>query len=104
MLETEAFHGVFEAVYGRDRWSNGSGPGSLPSSTIEYRTFVERFMHENRISTVPCAGARGAVVLVHHPSNVRQMWRDAVFLLVREHWTAYRILMAPKASDRCLAT
>lgn len=47
---------AFEAVYNEDRWSNGSGPGSLPSSTIEYRSFLERFIQENEVRTVTDLG------------------------------------------------
>lgn len=47
---------AFEAVYNEDRWSHGSGPGSLPSSTIEYRSFLERFIQENGVKTVTDLG------------------------------------------------
>ena len=32
---------AFETIYRNDSWGNGSGPGSMPPSTIEYRAFLE---------------------------------------------------------------
>ncbi len=48
--------GTFEEIYREDRWTNGSGPGSSPSSTIEYRAFVERFIKENDVRSVTDLG------------------------------------------------
>lgn len=56
MQELKEIRKQFEAIYSEDTWSNGSGPGSLPSSTIEYRAYVERFIHENSITTVTDLG------------------------------------------------
>ena len=47
---------AFETIYRNDSWTHGSGPGSVPSSTIEYRAFVERFMVENNVRTVTDLG------------------------------------------------
>ena len=47
---------AFADIYRLDRWSNGSGPGSAPSSTIEYRAFVARFMAENAVTSVTDLG------------------------------------------------
>ena len=47
---------AFADIYRHDRWSNGSGPGSAPSSTIEYRAFIERFMVENGVRSVTDLG------------------------------------------------
>ena len=47
---------AFEEIYRQDRWTNGSGPGSAPSSTIEYRAFVERFINENNVRSVTDLG------------------------------------------------
>jgi SAM-dependent methyltransferase len=47
---------AFEAVYSKNLWNHGSGPGSLPSSTIDYRAFIERFILENDIRTVTDLG------------------------------------------------
>jgi hypothetical protein len=47
---------VFETIYREDRWTNGSGPGSLPRHTIEYRSFLAKFLVENNISTVTDLG------------------------------------------------
>ena len=47
---------IFESIYVGDRWTNGSGPGSLPKHTIEYRSFLSKFMLENDIKTVTDLG------------------------------------------------
>jgi SAM-dependent methyltransferase len=47
---------AFEDIYREDRWTHGSGPGSVASSTIEYRAFVERFIKENDVKSVTDLG------------------------------------------------
>lgn len=47
---------AFETIYRNDSWGNGSGPGSMPSSTIEYRAFLERFIRENAVRMVTDLG------------------------------------------------
>lgn len=46
----------FEEIYNQDVWTNGSGPGSLPKHTIEYRAFLSKFISENEIRTVSDLG------------------------------------------------
>jgi hypothetical protein len=43
---------TFSEIYGRGRWSNGSGSGSAPATTIGYRRFLESFMASYSIKTV----------------------------------------------------
>src|SRR5271165_5564077 len=38
---TNAASKVFQAIYREGAWGRGSGPGSKPSNTIEYRAFIE---------------------------------------------------------------
>lgn len=52
MSDISPLRQAFEAIYQADAWSHGSGPGSRPLNTIEYRAFVERFIDANAISTV----------------------------------------------------
>lgn len=56
MKDFEQLSHAFEAIYREDRWSNGSGPGSRPDNTMEYRSFLERFIKENKIKTVTDLG------------------------------------------------
>ncbi len=56
MIDINALREAFESIYREDRWTNGSGPGSRPSSTIEYRAYVERFMKENHVASVTDLG------------------------------------------------
>ena len=51
-----AVRDAFEQIYDKDTWIGGSGPGSLPSSTGQYRQFVETFVYENDIKTVTDLG------------------------------------------------
>ncbi|MBV9784670.1 MAG: class I SAM-dependent methyltransferase [Acidisphaera sp.] len=43
---------IFSAIYEQDHWSNGSGPGSRPYFTIEYRGFLEKFVGMNTITSI----------------------------------------------------
>ena len=52
MNEIAAVSDVFEAIYRSDQWTNGSGPGSHPEATIEYRAFLSRFIEANDVTTV----------------------------------------------------
>jgi SAM-dependent methyltransferase len=56
MDNTAAMLAAFEAIHRDDRWTNGSGPGSHPDSTIEYRAFVARFMEANAVGSVTDLG------------------------------------------------
>ena len=49
-------HRAFEAIYKNDAWGLGSGPGSRPSNTIEYRAFVEHFIEANGVRSVTDLG------------------------------------------------
>lgn len=56
MLDFDSLQKKFENVYREDLWTNGSGPGSLPKHTIEYRAFLSKFLSENEIKTVTDLG------------------------------------------------
>lgn len=43
---------AFEAIYDTESWGNGSGPGSYPGWTIEYRAFLERFFRMNEVGSI----------------------------------------------------
>lgn len=43
---------AFDAIYDRESWGNGSGPGSYPGWTIEYRAFLERFFRMNEVGSI----------------------------------------------------
>jgi len=47
---------AFEAIYSENVWGQGSGPGSHPANTIEYRAFLERFMEANGVRSVTDLG------------------------------------------------
>jgi SAM-dependent methyltransferase len=47
---------AFQTIYQEQQWGRGSGPGSSPANTIEYRAFVERFIEANRIRSVTDLG------------------------------------------------
>ena len=56
MDRVAAMRAAFEAIYRDDRWGNGSGPGSHPDSTIEYRAFLARFIEANAVQSVTDLG------------------------------------------------
>lgn len=43
---------IFTEIYAKSQWGAGSGNGSHPASTFEYRNFLERFIHMNNVSSV----------------------------------------------------
>jgi SAM-dependent methyltransferase len=43
---------VFESIYNKNHWVTGSGPGSDPARTVEYRAFLERFIEANSIRSI----------------------------------------------------
>lgn len=47
---------IFENIYKTNEWSHGSGTGSLPENTEEYREFLQNFLRKNNIKTVLDAG------------------------------------------------
>ena len=47
---------AFVRVYQGSEWGKGSGPGSSPSNTIEYRAFVSRFIEANNVCSVTDLG------------------------------------------------
>jgi SAM-dependent methyltransferase len=55
-MEFASLQETFGEIYRDDRWSHGSGPGSLPKHTIEYRAFLSKFIAENEIRTVTDLG------------------------------------------------
>ena len=47
---------VFSDIYSQGTWGNGSGPGSAPRNTIEYRSFLENFIRANQVATITDLG------------------------------------------------
>ena len=54
--EISQFREAFERVYRGDEWGHGSGPGSSPANTIEYRAFVSRFIEANGVRRITDLG------------------------------------------------
>lgn len=46
----------FNTIYQEDVWSNGSGPGSMPVHTSDYRAFLEKFISQNSVTSVTDLG------------------------------------------------
>lgn len=51
-INTNSINEVFDLIYQHDVWEGGSGPGSMPSNTIEYRAFIERFVETNNVKSI----------------------------------------------------
>lgn len=43
---------IFTKIYQNKVWYNGSGSGSLPENTIEYRKFLQDYLKDNSIKSV----------------------------------------------------
>ena len=43
---------VFTHIYKTNHWEHGSGGGSLPERTVEYRNYIENFLTEKQIKSV----------------------------------------------------
>lgn len=43
---------VFSDIYSKDKWAGGSGTGSSPENTAEYRALIERFVRDHDITSV----------------------------------------------------
>lgn len=43
---------AFEHIYSNGRWSGSSGRGSFPRYTKRYRSFLQSFLRENRVTSV----------------------------------------------------
>lgn len=46
----------FDVIYDVDRWSNGSGLGSTPEFTKDYREFLQNFFKEHHITSIADVG------------------------------------------------
>jgi len=43
---------IWQKIYAHNLWGKGSGPGSSPETTIEYRKFLQGFLSEYKVKTV----------------------------------------------------
>ena len=43
---------AFDRIYETNCWGNGSGPGSHPQATFEYRYALEKFLYDHEIKSV----------------------------------------------------
>jgi hypothetical protein len=50
--ETGVLKETFTRIYEKSAWGRGSGNGSDPASTVEYRAFLEKFITMNRIRSI----------------------------------------------------
>lgn len=56
MLESKTLCEVFNTIYTRNAWGRGSGAGSHPEVTKEYRDFLQKFIALHNIKTIVDAG------------------------------------------------
>lgn len=43
---------IFDRIYRENRWGRGSGPGSMPETTHEYRSWLQSYLDQNTGSRV----------------------------------------------------
>jgi len=56
MTNDVSLQSSFQNIYDKNEWGQGSGPGSSPTNTIEYRAFLSRFIAENGIHNLTDLG------------------------------------------------
>ena len=87
---TSALREPFEKIYQTGSWGTGSGPGSSPANTIEYRAFVSRFIEANSISNVTDLGCGDWQFSKHMDwSGVTYIGFDVVPEIVERNRAAY---------------
>ena len=86
---------VFEDIYQNRRWYKGSGSGSLPENTQEYRELLQRYIKENEIKSVLDIGCGNWISsCMIDWSDVRYIGVDIVKFLVdisEKRWGTERI-------------
>lgn len=55
-MNDQLLRSSFQNIYDKGEWGHGSGPGSSPGRTIEYRAFLSRFIAENGVRDVTDLG------------------------------------------------
>ena len=81
---------AFSAIYERNDWAYGSGPGSLPRNTISYRGMLERFIADNSVRTVTDLGCGDWQFSKHIDwSSVSYTGIDVVHSLVEKNMQLY---------------
>lgn len=43
---------IFSDIYSNNRWDCGSGPGSLPEATVQYRDIIKKVIADHNVNTV----------------------------------------------------
>jgi hypothetical protein len=67
---------VFDFIYAHDEWEGGSGPGSFPGSTAQYRAFLQDFMRKNKIRSVVDVGCGELAVIAPDRLERRRLPRN----------------------------
>jgi hypothetical protein len=81
---------VFSNIYDTSTWGRGSGNGSHPAATIQYRSFLENFISMNDISSIVdigCGDWQSSQYISFHNSSY--IGFDVVDSVVRKNNTLY---------------
>jgi len=81
---------IFTEIYANNGWGQGSGEGSLPQTTEEYRAFLEQFICDNQIESVVdygCGDWQFSSLI--NWGNVQYLGLDVVDSLIEHHNKTY---------------
>jgi SAM-dependent methyltransferase len=87
---------VFTAIYEAGQWHNGSGSGSQPANTGDYRDFLAKYIHENELTSAVDVGCGDWKFswLVTWPEDFAYLGIDVVEQIIRinrHDWTDWGV-------------
>lgn len=96
MSEPQGMAEVFGAIYESGRWHNGSGSGSQPANTEDYRAFLARYIKEHDITSAVDVGCGDWKFswLVEWPEEFGYLGIDVVEKIIRinrHDWTDWGV-------------
>jgi hypothetical protein len=96
MTITAGMADIFTAIYEGGRWYNGSGSGSQPANTCEYRAFLESYIKEHDITSAVDVGCGDWKFswLVQWPEDFSYLGLDVVDKVIRVNrhdWTDWGV-------------
>lgn len=81
---------IFSSIYANNDWICGSGEGSTPANTMQYRQYLQKFLSEKGIRTVVDFGCGDwQFCRLMDWSNVRYLGIDIVPAIIRKNRQAF---------------
>lgn len=82
---------IFSKIYETDFWTNGSGPGSHPDVTVEYRGILQKLFNDDRMTTYVDVGCGDwqFMKLIEIPENKTYVGYDIVKSVIDKNKELY---------------